>query len=266
MSIAKSAIGCRVIPICNQKGGVSKSASCVQLAAALTMLGEKVLIIDADPQASLTKNLGYRNPKELKVTLRTVFDRYIEDEKIEPCEGILHHQEGFDLMPSSILLAGLDLKLVNVLNRERILKDYVTMQSMFYSYILIDCCPSLGMITINALAAADSVIIPVEADLTSADGLAELIKTIKKIKKQINPKLEIEGILLSKVDIRTNYAKEMRELLLDTYGDRMHFFAHDIPKSIKISECPTKGVSIFTYDPKCKAADAYMSLAKEVIG
>lgn len=188
MSLAKRAKKvCRVIPICNQKGGVTKSASTVHLAAALTRIGNRVLVIDADSQATLTKNLGYKDSKALECTLTDIFNKYINDEEVEPGEGILHHDEGFDLLPGNILLAGVELSLVNVMNRERILKDYITMERLFYDVILIDCMPSLGMITINALAAADSVIIPVEADVTSADGLQELIKTIFKVRKQINP-------------------------------------------------------------------------------
>lgn len=255
---------CRVIPICNQKGGVTKSATTVQLAAALTKLGYRVLVIDADAQGTMTKNLGFKNPAEYKESITTIFERYMADEVLEPGYGVIHHNEGFDLVPSNIRLAGIELALVNAMNRERILKDYVAMERPFYDYILIDCMPALGMITINALAAADSVIIPAEADLTSADGLQELIKTIFKVKRQINPDLHIEGILLSKVDLRTNYAKEMRELLRETYGNDIKFFEKDIPISIKVAECAAKGCSIYTHDPNGKAADAYMSLAKEV--
>jgi len=264
MKIAKSAVSCRVIPICNQKGGVSKSATTVQLAAGLSRLGYKVLVIDADAQATLTKNLGFKDPTTYKESLTSIFEKYMNDEDVEPDFGIIHHKEGFDLVPSNIRLAGIELALVNVMNRERILKDYVTMERLFYDYILIDCMPSLGMITINVLVAADSVIIPAEADLTSADGLQELIKTIFKVKRQINPDLYIEGILLSKVDLRTNYAKEMKELLNDTYGNDIKFFEKFIPLSVKVAECAVDGSSVFTHAPKSKAADAYMSLAKEV--
>lgn len=263
--VAKSAKEvCRVIPICNQKGGVSKSATTVQLAAGLSRLGYKVLVIDADAQATLTKNLGFKDPTTYKESLTSIFEKYMNDEDVEPDFGIIHHKEGFDLVPSNIRLAGIELALVNVMNRERILKDYVTMERLFYDYILIDCMPSLGMITINVLVAADSVIIPAEADLTSADGLQELIKTIFKVKRQINPDLYIEGILLSKVDLRTNYAKEMKELLNDTYGNDIKFFEKFIPLSVKVAECAVDGSSVFTHAPKSKAADAYMSLAKEV--
>lgn len=267
MSIAKSAKGingCKVIAICNQKGGVTKSATTVQLAAALTKLDYKVLVIDADSQATLTKNLGYKNPEDIEETVSSIFQKYIDDEDLEEGYGILHHKEGFDLTPSNIKLAGIELKLVNAINRERVLKDYITMERLSYDFILIDCMPSLGMITINALAAADTVLIPAEADLTSADGIQELIKTIFKVRKQINWDLEIEGILLAKVDLRTTYAKEMRELLRNTYGDKIHFFKRDIPISVKVAECAAEGVSIFTHAPTSKAAEAYLWLAMEV--
>lgn len=267
MCTAKSAENfrvCKVIAICNQKGGVTKSATTVQLAAALTNMEYKVLVIDADSQATLTKNLGFKDPTEYNGTISTIFQKYIDDEDIEEDYAILHHKEGFDLVPSDIHLAGMELSLVNVMNRERILTDYITMERIGYDFILIDCMPSLGMVTINALAAADTVLIPAEADLTSADGLQELIKTIFKVRKQINWDLEIEGILLAKVDLRTSYAKEMRDLLRNTYGDKIHFFEKDIPISVKVAECAAYGVSIFKHAPKCNAAEAYISLAREV--
>lgn len=266
MKVAKSAERCRVISICNQKGGVTKSATTVQLAAALTMLGYKVLVIDADAQANLTKNLGFKNDKKPEITLATIFEKYINDEEVESDYGVLQHEEGFDVVPSDIHLAGIELSLINVMNRERVLRDYVIMENFSYDFILIDCMPSLGMITINALAASDSVIIPVEADLTSADGLQELIKTIFKVRKQINPDLFIDGILLTKVDLRTNYAKEMKALIRETYGNNIRFYSEDIPLSVKVAECPVYGVSIYRHKPKCRAAEAYMSLAREVLG
>lgn len=266
MKIAKSADICRVISICNQKGGVTKSATTVQLAAALTRLGYKVLVIDADAQATLTKNLGFKNERKPEITLSTIFEKFINDEEVESDYGILQHDEGFDLVPSDIHLAGIELSLINVMNRERILRDYVIMEHFSYDFILIDCMPSLGMITINALAASDSVIIPVEADLTSADGLQELIKTIFKVRKQINPDLFIEGILLTKVDLRTNYAKEMKELISGTYGRDIKIFSDYIPISVKVAECAAYGTSIYVHSPKCSAAEAYMSLAQEVLG
>ena len=264
MSIALRAKKCKVIAISNQKGGVTKSTSSVQLAAALTKIGNKVLVVDADSQATLTKNLGFKEPGMISETVCDVFQKFISDEEIEPEFAILPHQEGFDLTPSDIHLAGVELSLVNVMNRERILKEYIDMERERYDYILIDCPPALGMITINAFAASDSVIIPAEADLTSADGLQELIKTIFKVRKQINPGLEIEGILLTKVDLRTSYAKEMRELLKSTYGERIYFFENDIPISVRVAECAAEGVSIFVHAPNCKAAKAYMELAREV--
>lgn len=272
MRVAKRANRCKVIAICNQKGGVTKSASTVHLAAALTKLDYKVLVIDADSQASLTKNLGFRDIKEDDFTIATLFinqilindgDEAIFDE-LEPGDGILEHEEGFDLFPSNILLAGLEKKLGEVYRKEEILKNYVDMERPYYDFILIDCMPSLGLITVNSLAAADSVLIPAEADLTSANGIQDIITSIEKMKRAINPNLEIEGILLAKVDLRTNYAREMRELIIEAYKERVKFFEKDIPATIKVAECAAIGKSIFSHDPKGKAAEAYMSLAREV--
>lgn len=272
MNVAKRAKKCKVIAICNQKGGVTKTASTVQLAAALSKLDYKVLVIDADSQASLTKNLGFTDITKNDFTTATLFinqilinegEEAIFDE-LEPGDGILEHEEGFDLFPSNILLAGLEKKLGDVFRKEEILKNYVDLERPYYDFILIDCMPSLGLITVNSLAAADSVLIPAEADLSSANGIQDILSSIEQMKRVINPKLEIEGILLAKVDLRTNYAREMRELIMGAYGERIKFFKKDIPLTIKVAECAAIGKSIFSHDPKGKAAEAYMSLAREV--
>lgn len=189
----------------------------------------------------------------------------IDDEELEPEIGILHHEEGFDLMPSSIELSGIEVSLVNVMNRERILKDYITMVSPFYDFVLLDCMPSLGMITINAFACADSVLIPVQAAYLPVKGLEQLIRTISKVRKQINPNLEIEGILMTMVDGRTNYAKEIMELVKDAYGNHVRIFEQSIPLSVRAAETSAEGVSIFKHDPNGKVAMAYNSLAEEVL-
>ena len=200
---------CRVIAIANQKGGVGKTTTTSNLGIGLAKQGKRVLLIDADAQGSLTASLGYAEPDRLEVTLATVMGNLINDETVEHADGILHHEEGIDLMPGNIELSGLEVSLVNVMSRERIMREYIRIVADFYDYILIDCMPSLGMITINALSCADSILIPVQAAYLPVKGLQQLIKTIGKVKRQINPKLEIEGILLTMVDSRTNYAKDI---------------------------------------------------------
>ena len=223
------------------------------------------MLVDADSQGSLTASLGYTEPDELEVTLATIMGKLINDEEIEPMEGVLHHEEGIDLMPSNIELSGLEVSLVNVMSRERIMQEYINIVKKFYDYILIDCMPSLGMITINAISCADSILIPVQAAYLPVKGLQQLIKTIGKVKRQINPKLGIEGILLTMVDSRTNYAKDISTMLRESYGSKVKIFSNNIPISVRAAEISAEGVSIFAHDPKGKVASAYLSLTEEVL-
>ena len=244
---------CKIIAIANQKGGVGKTTTTSNLGIGLAKQGKKVLLIDADAQGSLTDSLGFTEPDKLEETLATALGNIINDEDMEADYGILKHKEGIDLMPGNIELSGLEV-------------SYIELVKDNYDYILIDCMPSLGMITINAFACADSILIPVQAAYLPAKGLQQLIKTIGKVRRQINPKLMIEGILLTMVDARTNYAKDITALLVENYGSKVRIFENSIPISVRAAEISAEGVSIYEHDPKGKVAAAYQSLTEEVLG
>ena len=208
---------CKVISVANQKGGVAKSTTTLNLGVGLVKQGKRVLLIDADPQGSLTASLGYVEPDDIGTTLATIMMNIINDEEIGEEEGILHHKEQIDLLPANIELSALEVTMSNVMSRERIMKEYIDTMRSRYDYILIDCMPSLGMMTINALVASDTVLIPVQAAYLPVKGLQQLIRTISMVKKRLNRKLTIHGILLTMVDFRTNYAKDIASRVRETY-------------------------------------------------
>ena len=177
-----------ITSVANQKGGVGKTTTCENLGVGLARAGNRVLLVDTDPQASLTVSLGFPQPDQLTVTLSELLTKVMEDRPLTPGEGILHHKEGVDLLPANITLAGTEVSLVNAMSREKVLKQYLDTVKKDYDYILLDCMPSLGMLTVNALAASDQVLIPVQANYLSAKGLEQLLSTINKVRRQINPK------------------------------------------------------------------------------
>ena len=253
-----------VIALTNQKGGVGKTTTAVNLGVSLAQQGKKVLLIDADAQANLSMSLGYNRPDDLPVTLSTIMQDIIEDNPIDVQKSILHHGEGVDLLPSNIELSGLEVRLINAISRESVLKTCVNEVKKSYDYCLIDCMPSLGMLTINALAAADSVVIPTQPHYLSAKGLELLLRSVSKVRRQINPPLRIDGILMTMVMLRTNISKEITATVRSAYGQKIKVFDTQIPHSIRAVEATAEGKSIFAYDKGGKVAAAYEQFGKEV--
>ena len=256
---------CKVIAVANQKGGVGKTTTTFNLGVGLVREGKRVLLIDCDPQGDLTICCGYQDNDGIETTVSTIMQKVIADENIAPDEGIIHHPEGVDLLPANIELSSMDLQLVSTINRERILATHISSIKSRYDYILLDCMPSLGMITVNAFTAADSVIIPVQAQYLPLKGMTQLTKTIGKVQKQLNPKLRIDGIVLTLVAENTNLAKTTEQTIREYYGSRIKVFDSHIPMAVKCAEISVVGKSIYTYDGSSKVAKAYESITKEVI-
>lgn len=254
-----------IIGIVNQKGGTGKTTTCVNLGIDLVHEGKRVLIADCDPQGSLTISLGYPQPDSLPVTLADLMGNVLSDIPIHPGDGVLHHEEGVDILPANIALAGMEVSLVYAMSRETTLKQVLANYSKDYDHILLDCSPSLGMLTINALTAADRIVIPVQAQYLSAKGVEQLLGTVARVKRNINHKLKIDGVLLTMVDSRTNNSKEIASLLRSTYGPKIKVFDTEIPRSVRAAEISAEGKSIFEHDPGGKVAAAYHALTKEVL-
>lgn len=255
---------CKTIALVNQKGGVGKTTSTINLGVGLASQGNKVLLVDGDPQHSLTIGLGITDPDNLEHTLNTAMLAEIEGETPKWEEGIIHHREGVDLLPANDELAGIELRLFSAMSREQVLKSVLSHVKDRYDYILIDGMPSLGIVTVNVLVAADSVIIPSEPDFLSTKGMNLLLKTIGRVRRQINPRLKIDGIVVTKVDSRTNNAKNIIAALRTTLDGSIRVFDTEIPRSVRAAEASGEGKSIFAFDPKGRVAIAYTNLTKEV--
>ena len=255
----------RIISIVNQKGGTGKSACTANLAVGLAQKNMKVLIVDADPQSDVSAGFGYRDCDDSNETLTALMDAVMKDEDI-PSECFIRHQaEGIDIICSNIGLAGTEVQLVNAMSREYVLKQILYGIKDQYDVVIIDCMPSLGMLTINALSAADSVLIPVQPQYYAADGLMELLKVVKGIHQRFNPDLQIEGILFTMDNCRYNNAKRNKQAIKTTYGSDIRIFEQTIPRTESLAETASEGVSIFAYDGKSKGADSYLELVQEVL-
>ena len=255
---------CKVIAIANQKGGVGKTTTTFNLGVALKNQGKRVLVVDADPQGDLTTYMGY-NESELKTTLAQLMESVIYDSQLDTKQAILNNAEGIDLIPSDLDLSATEAMLVNVMSREVTLRTILNNVKKDYDYVLIDCMPSLGMLTINALSCSDKVVIPVQDHFLAAKGMGHLLKTVSRVKRTINPNLEVGGILLTLVNKRTNLSKETIQDLKETYGRAIKLYDTQIPLAVKTAESTSRGKSIFKYDKNSKVATAYEDFAKEVL-
>lgn len=248
----------KVVAIFNQKGGVGKTTTNINLSASLVKNGKKILVVDADPQGNSTSGLGI-NKNSL---LFSLYDALIDNEPMKNCI-VSVNKDGFDIVPSNVQLAGAEIEMIEIDNREKKLRELLELVKKNYDYIFIDCPPSLGLLTINALAAADSILIPIQCEYYALEGVSQLVNTYKLIKKNLNPNLEIEGVVLNMYDPRTNLSLQVVQEVNKYFGTKVYKTL--IPKNVRLAEAPSYGIPVIEYDNKSKGALSYMALAKEFV-